>query len=327
MTGPAAPGVLIAQLGTPAAPTAKALRPYLRQFLGDPRVIEANRIVWWLVLNAIVLPRRPKRSAALYRRIWTDRGSPLLLFSKAQVERLQAALGAAARVELGMRYGEPSIASAMSSLLASGVERILVFPMFPQYSGATTASIYDAVFEHLRGVRVVPALRFVPPYYAHPAYIDALAAIAREELGRLPWKPDRILITFHGIPRRYIDKGDVYRKHSEETACLLATALGLAPGEYEVSFQSRFGREEWLTPYTEERLAELPKNGVKRVAAICPGFTADCLETLDEIGNEGKRIFLEAGGEDLKLLPCLNAHPAWIEGMATIAREELRGWV
>jgi ferrochelatase len=325
MTRPS-PAILLAQLGTPAAPTAKALRPYLRQFLGDPRVIEANRIVWWFVLNAIVLPRRPRRSAALYRRIWTDRGSPLLLFSKAQVEGLQAALGDAARVELGMRYGEPSIASAMSSLLACGIDRILVFPMFPQYSGATTASIYDAVFEHLRGVRVVPALRFVPPYHAHPAYIGALTAIVREELGRLPWKPDRILITFHGIPRRYIDKGDVYRKHSEETARLLATALDLAPGEYEVSFQSRFGREEWLTPYTEEKLAEFPRNGVKRVVAICPGFTADCLETLDEIGNEGKRIFLEAGGEDLKLLPCLNAHPAWIEGMATIAREELQGW-
>jgi ferrochelatase len=322
-----APAVLLAQLGTPAAPTARALRPYLRQFLGDPRVIEANRIVWWLVLNGIVLPRRPKRSAALYRRIWTDRGSPLLLYSKAQVDGLQAALGDAARVELGMRYGEPSIPSAMSSLLSSGVERILVFPMFPQYSGTTTASIYDAVLEHLKGVRVVPALRFVPPYHAHPAYIGALAAIAREEIGRLPWKPDRILITFHGIPRRYIEKGDVYRKHCEETARLLAGALGLGPGDHEVSFQSRFGREEWLSPYTEEKLAELPRTGVKRVAAICPGFTADCLETLDEIGNEGKRIFLEAGGEDLKLIPCLNAHPAWIEGMATIAREELSGWL
>jgi len=326
MTRPA-PAVLVAQLGTPAAPTARALRPYLREFLGDPRVIEANRVVWWLVLNAIVLPRRPRRSAALYRRIWTDRGSPLLLYSKAQVEGLQAALGDAARVELGMRYGEPSIASAMSSLLSSGVERVLVFPMFPQYSGATTASIYDAVFQHLKGVRVVPALRFVPPYHAHPAYIGALAAIAREELDRLSWKPDRILITFHGIPRRYIDKGDVYRSHSEETARLLASTLGLAPGEYEVSFQSRFGREEWLTPYTEERLVELPRSGVKRIAAICPGFTADCLETLDEIGNEGRRIFQEAGGEDLKLIPCLNAHPAWIEAMATIAREELRGWM
>jgi ferrochelatase len=327
MTGASAPGVLLAQLGTPAAPTARALRPYLRQFLGDPRVIEANRFLWWLVLNGIVLPRRPKRSAALYQRIWTERGSPLLLYSKGQAEGLQAALGAGARVELGMRYGEPSIASAMRSLLESGADRILVFPMFPQYSGATTASIYDAVFEHLKGVRVVPALRFVPPYHAHPAYIAALASTAREELGRLSWKPDRLIITFHGIPRRYIDKGDVYRKHSEETACLLATAMGLSPGEYEVSFQSRFGREEWLTPYTEEKLAELGRSGVKRIAAMCPGFTADCLETLDEIGNEGKRIFQEAGGEDLKLLPCLNAHPAWIEGMATIAREELRGWM
>ena len=320
-------GVLIAQLGTPDAPTARALRPYLRQFLSDPRVIETNRALWWVILNLLVLPRRPARSAALYQRVWTERGSPLLFHTLDQARGLEAALGGKAAVEAGMRIGNPSLAVAFESLRRRGAERILVFPMFPQYSGTTTASIYDGVFEYVKAQRVVPALRFVPPYGAHPAYIEALAAVAREEMARLPWRPEKLLITFHGIPRRYVEKGDVYRLQVEETTRLLVAALGLAPEDYLLAFQSRFGKEEWLQPYTDEKLRELGRSGLKRIAAICPGFAADCLETIDEIGHEGKRQFEETGGQELKLIPCLNAHPAWIEGMARIALEELSGWI
>jgi ferrochelatase len=321
------PGVIIAQLGTPDAPTAPALRRYLRQFLWDPRVIEINRIKWWLILNLFVLPRRPAQSAALYKRVWTEKGSPLLLTSLEQARALEAALGGSVLVEVGMRYGNPSLPSALDRLCEKGADRILIFSMFPQYAAATTASIYDAVGAHFRRRRVVPALRFVPPYGKHPAYIGALAAIVREELSRLSWKPDKLLISFHGIPKSYVEKGDIYKLQAEETTRLLASALGLTPADYELCFQSRFGREEWLKPYTDEKLGELGRGGVKRVVAICPGFTADCLETIDEIGREGKRQFLEAGGSDLRLIPCLNTHPLWIKAMETMAREELSGWL
>jgi len=321
------PAVLIAQLGTPDAPTPQALRPYLKQFLTDPRVIEANRVIWWLVLNGIVLRTRPKRSAALYQRIWTNRGSPLLLYSEAQVRGLQERLGDGAVVELAMRYGNPALPGVVDRLCAQGVDRILVFPMFPQYCAATTASVYDAVFDYIKARRVVPTFRFVPPYPAHPAYIGALAAIAREELTRLPWKPDMILFSFHGIPKRYVDKGDIYAAQVRETARALGEALGLGPTEYELSYQSRFGREEWLKPYTDDLLREWATYGVKRVAVLCPGFTVDCLETIDEIGRESKHKFQAAGGEDLRLFPCLNSHPAWLDAMAAIAREELAGWM
>jgi len=320
-------GVLIAQLGTPDAPTPQALRPYLREFLGDPRVIETDRAVWWFVLNCFILPRRPARSARLYQRVWTERGSPLLFHTADQARDLQTALGDGVRVAFGMRYGNPPASRALEELRQAGVDRVLVFPMFPQYCGATTGSVYDAVFDHYRRQRVVPGLRFVPPYYKHPAYIGALAAVAREEIARLPWKPEKLVISFHGIPKRYVLKGDPYQVHAEETARALVAALRLEPSEYELCFQSRFGREEWLQPYTDEKLAELARSGFRRIAAICPGFTTDCLETIDEIGHEGKKQFQEAGGEDLRLIPCLNSHPAWIEAMAAIAREELAGWI
>jgi len=320
-------GILIAQLGTPAAPTARALKPYLREFLSDPRVIETHRIAWWFVLNFLVLPRRPRVSAALYRRVWTERGSPLLFHTEDQARALGAALGETIKVEFGMRYGSPPASAALERFRQAGVERVLVFPMFPQYSGATTGSVYDAVFAHYGQQRLVPALRFVAPYYKHPAYIDALATIAREDIAHMPWKPEKILISFHGIPKRYVDSGDVYQYHVEETTHALTTALELGPSDYELCYQSRFGKEEWLQPYTSERLVELAHSGVKRIAAICPGFTTDCLETIDEIGHEAKKEFQEAGGEDLRLVPCPNAHPAWIEAMATIAREELSGWI
>ena len=332
---PAKIGVLVAQLGTPQAPTARALRPYLRQFLSDPRVIDLHPLRWYPILYLFVLTRRPARSAALYANIWTDEGSPLMVHSQAQTRGLQERLGAAYRVVLGMRYGEPSIARAVQSLEQEGVERILVFPMYPQFSCATTGSIYDAVNRAALGRRCpwffdrkrqMPALRFVPPYADHPAYINALKQSVAAAVARLSWTPDRYLITFHGIPRRYVDEGDPYRRHCEETARQLATALGLADDEWISGFQSRFGKEPWLEPYTEEVLARLGGQGVRRLVAICPGFTADCLETLDEIGREGAEQFSSGGGQQFHLVPCLNDHPAWLDAMAAIARQELAGW-
>ena len=332
---PAKIGVLVAQLGTPQAPTARALRPYLRQFLSDPRVIDLHPLRWYPILYLFVLTRRPARSAALYANIWTDEGSPLMVHSQAQTRGLQERLGSAYRVVLGMRYGEPSIARAVQSLEQEGVERILVFPMYPQFSCATTGSIYDAVNRAALGRRCpwffdrkrqMPALRFVPPYADHPAYINALKQSVAAAVARLSWTPDRYLITFHGIPRRYVDEGDPYRRHCEETARQLAAALGLADDEWVSGFQSRFGKEPWLEPYTEEVLDRLGGQGVRRLVTICPGFTADCLETLDEIGREGAEQFSSGGGQQFHLVPCLNDHPAWLDAMATIARQELAGW-
>lgn len=328
-------GVLVAQLGTPQAPTARALRPYLRQFLSDPRVIDLHPLKWYPILYLLVLTRRPARSAALYANIWTDEGSPLMVHSQAQTRGLQERLGAAYRVVLGMRYGEPSIARAVQSLEREGVERILVFPMYPQFSCATTGSIYDAVARAAWGRRCpwffdrkrqMPALRFVPPYADHPAYINALKQSVAEAVGRLSWTPDRYLITFHGIPQRYVNEGDPYRRQCEETARLLAAALGLVDEEWTNGFQSRFGKEPWLEPYTEDVLARLGGQGVRRLVAVCPGFTADCLETLDEIGREGAELFSHGGGQQFHLVPCLNDHPAWLDAMAAIARRELAGW-
>jgi len=315
-------GILVAQLGTPDAPTPSALRRYLRQFLGDRRVVEQNPLVWWFVLNFLILPRRPARSAALYRRVWTEKGSPLLLYSLAQAEGLQRLLGPQVRVEVGMRYGNPSIASALERM--KDCDRVLIFPMFPQYSSATTGSIHDAVFEHYARTRVIPALRTVPPYFAHPAYIDALAVIAKQALAKLTWKPNRVLLSFHGIPQRFVDRGDVYAQHCEATTAALRRVL--LDGSQQ-SYQSRFGSEPWLQPYTDETLTRLPGEGVTQLAVVCPGFTADCLETIDEIGHEGRETFLKAGGKEFALLPCLNDSPAWLDAMARIAREELEGWL
>jgi len=324
-------GILLAQLGTPDAPTAPALRRYLRQFLGDPRVIEMNPVGRWLLLNLVVLPFRPRRSAALYRNIWTEAGSPLLLNSRGQAEGLQRELGQAVKVALGMRYGEPSIPCAIDELCAAGVERILLFSLYPQYSGPTTGSTYDEVLRWLPRRRVVPALRVVPPYHEHPAYIQAVAQTAREHIAALPKAPEMILISFHGIPKRYIEAGDIYRSHCERSAELIAAAMGLVTGPQNgncrLAFQSLFGKEEWMRPYTSETIEQMGREGLKRIAVILPGFTADCLETIDEIGREGLHQFRRTGGEDLYRVPCLNTHPAWISAMARIARDELAGWL
>lgn len=328
-------GVLVAQLGTPEAPTAAALRPYLREFLSDPRVVDLPRWQWLPILYLFVLTRRPSRSAALYQRVWTPAGSPLLLHSRAQVAGLQERLGPNFRVVLGMRYGQPSIEAAMQGLQADGIERLLVFPMFPQFSCSTTGSIYDAVARGAFGRRCplffdrrrqMPTLRFVPPYYEHPEYIAALKTSFTADLEQTGLDPDHYLLTFHGIPNRYIAEGDPYRRQCETTAHLLARALRLREDQWSLGFQSRFGKEPWLEPYTEELLVQLGRRGVRTLAAACPGFTADCLETLDEIGHEGLRQFREGGGQTLHLTPCLNSHPAWLEAMAAIVRQESAGW-
>jgi protoporphyrin/coproporphyrin ferrochelatase len=323
-------GVLLAQLGTPDAPTPAALRRYLKQFLGDPRVVERNRVLWWFILRLLVLPRRPRHSAVLYRRIWSRDGSPLLVISRSQARGLEAELNRHERerfkVVLGMRYGSPSIASAVRELRDWGADRLLLFPMYPQYAGATTGSTYDEVFRQLSRLRFVPALRVVPPYFAHPAYIEALDQSVREATAPLPQPPEKIIMSFHGIPQRFVDSGDPYASHCEATAQSLAARAGWENGTYLMSYQSRAGREPWLVPYTDETLNELARTGVRRVMVICPGFVADCLETIDEIGHVGLEQFRAAGGESLQLVGGLNDRPRWIAAMTKIALEQLQGW-
>ena len=323
-------GVLLAQLGTPDAPTPAALRRYLRQFLSDPRVVERNRVLWWFILRLLVLPRRPRRSAALYQRIWTHDGSPLLVISRSQARGLEAELNRHEperfKVTLGMRYGSPSIASAVRELIDWGADRLLLFPLYPQYAGATTGSTYDEVFRQLARLRSVPALRVVPPYYAHAAYIDSLAQSVREAMTPLPRPPDKIIISFHGIPQGMVDRGDPYASHCEATARSLAARAGWEDGTYLMAYQSRAGREPWLLPNTDETFVELARTGVRHLLVICPGFVADCLETIDEIGNVGLEQFRAAGGETLQLVAGLNDRPCWISAMTEIALEQLQGW-
>lgn len=326
----------MAQVGTPEAPTAAAVRTYLRQFLSDPRVIDLNPLKWLPILYLMVLTRRPKRSARLYQRVWTPEGSPLLIHSRNQEKGLQERLGDRYRVILGMRYGNPSIDVAMATLEKEGIDRILLFPMFPQFSCATTGSVYDAFTRAAFGRRCslffdrrrrMPTLRIVPPYYDHPAYIDSLKAVVEETVQAMADSPDLFLFTFHGIPKRYIDEGDPYAEQCQVTARLLAAALDLGDDNWVQTFQSRFGKEEWLQPYTDDVLRELGGDGVRRLVAACPGFTADCLETLDEIGREGALQFRQGGGGELHLASCVNGHPVWLDAMAEITRRETAGWV
>ena len=321
------PGVLLIQLGTPDAPTAPALRRYLRQFLGDRRVIEVPRWKWWFILNLFVLPFRPARSAAKYRRIWNDKtGSPLLHYTRLQTEALQKALPQVP-VRFGMQVGNPPVADVVREMIRDGVDRLVVLPMYPQYSATTTASATDVLFKALTEVRRVPALRIVPPYYDHPAYLDAVTAVVREDLAKLPWQPDHYLLSFHGIPIRYAKAGDPYALHVKRTTAQLIPRLGWPRDKWTQTFQSLFGREEWLKPYTDETLKELARSGRKRVFVATPGFTTDCLETIDEIGYEARETFAHAGGEELRQCPCLNDHPAWIEAMRALVLQEGQGWI
>lgn len=330
-------GVLLGQLGTPDAPTPAALRRYLKQFLSDMRVIDYNPFFWQLLLRGIILNTRPRRSAKLYQRIWLPEGSPLLVYSQAQVAGLQARLGDGFKVVLGMRYGNPSIQAAFDAFEAEGIDRIIVLPMFPQFSSTTTSSIYDAVYQAAAGrrcplfhqrKRYTPSLHFVPPYYTHPAYIDAMCQHLSEQLQQLKPAPDRVIISFHGIPNRYIQTGDPYREHCEQTAAALAQAMGWRDDQWQMSFQSRFGPEKWLEPYTDETLERLAHDGVERPAVFSPGFVTDCLETLDELGNEGREQFAEGGGkpENFHFIPCLNQHTAWLDALAQLVSDNMSAW-
>ena len=322
-------GILLTNLGTPQAPTAAAVRPYLKEFLGDPRVVEIPRALWWLILNGVILNFRPKKSAEKYAQIWTAEGSPLLVHTRRQaallVKTLNAQSPSAVLIEYAMRYGQPSIASALARLREQGCTRILALPLYPQYSSSTTATAFDALFAALAQIRNMPEIRTVRSFHDHPAYIAALAANITEywaEHGR----PDKLLMSFHGVPRDTLDKGDPYHCECQKTGRLLAEALELGADDYTLTFQSRFGRAAWLQPYTAATLEELGKRGTGRLDVVCPGFVGDCLETLEEIAMEGKATFLNAGGKDFRYIPALNEHPQWIAALTTIVREHLAGW-
>jgi ferrochelatase len=322
-------GVILLQLGTPAAPTTPALRRYLAEFLWDRRVIDLPRAVWWPILNLIVLRTRPRKSAHMYGQVWTPAGSPLAVTTAKQAAGLERALadaGRPVRVVVGMRYGEPSIAGALATLTREGITRILAFPMYPQYAGATTGSSLERLYLEAGRLRVVPSIRVVPPYFADAHYVDALATVTRRALATLEPRADRILASFHGLPKRYVTEGDPYAEHCRATVAALIDALGPASAPVSLTFQSRFGREEWLTPYTDLTLEELGRTGA-RVAVLCPGFTADCLETIEEIGLRGAKQFRDAGGTTFLRVECLNDDPSWIAGMAALATRELAGWL
>lgn len=323
-------GILFANLGTPDAPTPAALRRYLREFLSDPRVIELPRPLWWLILNLFILPRRPRRSARLYARIWTPEGSPLLVISRRQAAALEARLrrrvASPLHVALGMRYGSPSIASALRDLEAKGCRRLLVFPAYPQYSATTTASTFDAVAAELTRWRWLPELRTVNGYHDDPGYVAALVASIREA-----WttngEPSKLMFSFHGVPRRYFDGGDPYFCLCQKTARLVVERLGLPEERAAVCFQSRFGREEWLRPYADATLREWAGENLERVDVVCPGFAADCLETLEEIAMTNAELYRHAGSGAYCYLPALNDRDDHLDALVEVAMRHLHGWI
>lgn len=333
---PARIGVLAMNLGTPDAPTESALRAYLAEFLVDQRVVEIPSLIWKVILHGFILRTRPARSARKYATIWTADGSPLLFWSRRQAQVLQGSLGERCkaaglpadhiRVELAMRYGNPSVASALAALKQARCDRILVLPLYPQYAAATTASACDAVFDQLKQIRRQPAVRTVDSFHDDPGYIRALAARINDYWVR-HGRPERLLLSFHGVPKFSLDKGDPYHCHCYKTARLLGVELGLKDSEMQVSFQSLFGKAEWLKPYTAVVLHELGQQKLGRVDVICPGFVADCLETLEEIAIEGKKEFVSAGGGELHYIPALNDHPLWYQALGDIAWKQLGGWL
>ena len=322
-------GVLVCNLGSPDAPTPQALKRYLAEFQWDPRVIEMSRPLWWLILHGIILRVRPKRSAAAYKTVWSEEGAPLLSISRRQVAALQARLEQAVSgpvtVALAMRYGKPSVAQALETLQRANCRRILVLPLYPQYSATTTATVFDAVTTELQQWRWLPELRFINHYHDDPAYISALAASIAEQFER-EGEPQRLIFSFHGMPKRYLLNGDPYFCECHKTARLTAERLGLDESQWQVTFQSRFGREEWLKPYTDETLQALPREGVKKIAVVCPAFSADCLETLEEIAHENRQIFLGAGGEAFSYIPALNDRQDHIDALARLVLKHMQGW-
>ena len=320
--------ILLCNLGTPDAPTPAALRRYLAEFLGDHRVVEIPRPIWWLILHGIILRVRPAKSAAKYANVWTPEGSPLKVWTDKQAQLLQDWLdghGHHVTVRYAMRYGNPSIALQLDELKAEGANRVLVLPAYPQYSGTTSASVFDAVYHWAAKVRSIPELRFINRYHDDAGYIAALAQSIRaywQALGR----PDRLVMSFHGVPERTLHLGDPYHCECQKTARLLARQLGLSNDQYQLSFQSRFGKAKWLEPYTEPTVIQLAKAGVKRVDVVCPGFTSDCLETLEEINLEVRQAFLMAGGKEFHYIPCLNDSEDWINALGRLAQQHLAGW-
>ena len=323
-------GILLTNLGTPQAPEKKPLRTYLKQFLSDPRVVEVPRLLWWFILNGVILNIRPARSAAAYKTVWTERGSPLMFHTKDQTEALRSVIseqfGDKVMVDFAMRYGSPAIPDVLQNMLQQGVRKLLVLPLYPQYSGATTASTFDAIAEDFTTRRWLPELRFASHYHDHPAYITALADSIRDFRAQ-HGSADKLMFSYHGEPKKYLEKGDPYHCECLKTSRLVAEELGLQEEEYTSAFQSRFGREEWLRPYTDETLKAFPQSGVKTVQVICPGFSADCLETLEEIAVENRDYFMEAGGQEFAYIPCLNSSPGHISCLETIVKEHLQGWV
>lgn len=322
-------GVVIANLGTPEAPTAKALRPYLRQFLGDPRVVEYSRPLWWMILNGPILTFRPKKSAEVYANVWTENGSPLLLSSQnltdAIASRLQKRFGTPIHCALAMTYGEPSTPRALAELKAKGCRRIVILPLYPHYSGSTVGSVFDAVTQELATWRWVPELRTINQYHDDAGFIEALAGRVRaywDEHG----EPEILMTSYHGIPKRYFLNGDPYHCQCHKTTRLLAQALGIEEERAVVTFQSLFGREEWLKPYTEDTLEAMPEAGVKKVDVICPGFAVDCLETIDEIDREYREVFEHAGGEQFRYIPCLNEGDDHADLLTDLVARNLGGW-
>lgn len=320
--------IVLVNLGTPDAPTTPAVRRYLKEFLSDPRVVEIPKLVWWCILNAIVLPFRSQKSAEKYASIWTNEGSPLKIHTEKQAILLRGLLGERGHqvhVAYAMRYGNPSLPQVLAKLKQANCERILILPAYPQYSATTTASIFDAVCGHYARVRNVPELRFAKHYHDHESYIQALkkSVLAHWEVNG---RAEKLVMSFHGVPKRTLLLGDPYHCECQKTARLLAIQLGLKEDDYIVTFQSRFGKAEWLQPYTAPTLIKLAQAGIKRVDVICPGFTSDCLETLEEIGMEGKRDFMKAGGQEFNYISCLNESPAWIASLAEIAELNMIGW-
>jgi ferrochelatase len=328
-TPPQRIGILLNNLGSPTAPTPAAVRRFLAEFLWDRRVVDVYRPLWWLILNGVILPLRPRRVARAYAAVWSAEGSPLLAISCHQASALRAELErrrpGQCQLELAMRYGEPTVAGALARLHAAGCERVLVLPLYPQYSSSTSASTFDAVADALKATRWYPELRLVRDYHVEPGYIAALAASVRAawaEHGR----PDRLLVSLHGIPQRFADQGDAYPDHCAATAAALAAELDLTAGEWQLAYQSRFGREPWLQPYTDRTLARWGAEGVGHVQVICPGFAADCLETLEEIAVENRDVFLAAGGREYHYIPALNTRPDHIAALAMLVERHLVNW-
>lgn len=322
-------GVLLVNLGTPDAPTPAAVRRYLKEFLSDRRVVEIPRLVWWPILNGIILNTRPKKSAHAYAQVWGPDGSPLAAITRAQAAALQVRLGDAALVRWGMRYGNPALGDEVQALKDAGCERILIAPLYPQYSGATTATVIDALGARLAAMRWQPAVRTLPPYYDDAAHIAALAADTARQLDALEFVPEALLLSFHGMPERTLHLGDPYHCQCRKTARLLAEALAPRyPGlRVEVSFQSRFGRAKWLEPATDAVIAAEARAGTRRLAIAAPGFSADCLETREELAIRGREQFVEAGGTQFAALDCLNTSDAGMAMLETLVRRELAGWL